>query len=145
MTFAGTAPLARLVYLPRMPKIVMVLRMLVRLLGIVQLVVGVAIWFGMSSGVALHSALGSLFVLVLWILALIALFALSSRLVALITLLWGGLVLWLGIAQTSLLPGGVHWAVRLAHLLVGIAAIGLGESLGKAVRLHWEVRRTNAA
>jgi uncharacterized membrane protein YkgB len=111
--------------------------MVARLLGVIQIVVGVCLWFGMLSGaVALHMALGSLFVLAMWIVAGIALFALPKRGVALFTLLWGGLVLWFGMAQTALLPGPSHWAVRLAHLLVGVAALGLIEALGGAVKRH---------
>ena len=125
---------------------IIVLQMLARLLGAAQILIGFAIWFGWApNAVVLHTALGSLFVLVLWIIAAIALFALSKRGVALFTLLWGALVLWLGMAQTTLLPGGVHWAVRLAHLLVGLAAMGLVESLGKAVKLHSRVNALSAS
>ena len=122
-----------------------ILRMLARLLGVIQIVVGLAIWFGISSTgiIAFHSAAGSLFVLVLWIVGVIALFVLPTRLVPLITLVWGGLVLWLGMAQVNLLVGGGHWAVRLAHLLVGLAALGLVESLGGGVRRHLAARAPN--
>jgi hypothetical protein len=119
---------------------IIVLQMLARLLGVTQILIGFAIWLGWApKAVVLHTALGSLFVLVVWIIGTIALFALSKRGVALFTLLWGALVLWLGMAQTTLLPGGLHWSVRLAHLLVGLAAMGLAESLGKAVKLHSRV------
>ena len=115
--------------------------MLARLLGVVQILLGLGLWLGWAPNVVmLHTALGSLFVLTVWIIGAIALFALSKRGVALFTLLWGALVLWLGMAQTTLLPGAGHWAVRVAHLLVGLAAMGLVESLGKAVKLHWRVR-----
>jgi hypothetical protein len=125
-----------------MRQTVTVLQMLARLLGAAQILIGFAMWFGWASNaVRIHTALGSLFVLVVWTVGAIALFTLSKRAVALITLLWGALVLWFGMAQTSLVPGGGHWAIRLAHLLVGLAAIGLVESLGKAVKLHWSARR----
>jgi hypothetical protein len=127
-----------------MQKTVTILLTVARLLGVVQILGGLAIWFGLTRAVAFHSAIGTAFVLALWIISLIALFALSSRGLPLMTLLWGGLVLWFGMAQISLLPGRAHWAVRLAHLLVGIAAIGLVETLGKAVKRHW-VARANAA
>lgn len=120
-----------------MTKTVAVLQMLVRLLGVVQILVGLAIWFGWAKpAVAFHSAIGSLFVLVVWIIAIIALFALSHRALPLITLLVAGLALWFGMAQTTLLVGSAHWAVRLAHLLVGLATLGLAESLSKAVKRH---------
>ena len=120
-----------------MTKTVVVLQMLVRLLGVVQILVGLAIWFGWAKpAVAFHSMVGSLFVLFVWIIAIIALFALSHRGLPLITLLVAGLALWFGMAQTTLLVGSAHWAVRLAHLLVGLATLGLAESLAKAVRRH---------
>lgn len=126
-----------------MQKTVKVMLMLARLLGAIQIVVGLAIWSGWSGRpVAIHSALGSLFVLIVWIVALIALFALSHRLVPLITLLVGGLLLWFGMAQTSLLVGSGHWAVRVAHLLIGLATLGLVEALAKAVRVHLAARET---
>jgi hypothetical protein len=120
-----------------MRKTMTILLMLARLLFVVQIVVGLCLWFGvLTQAVASHAALGSLFVLVAWIIAIIALFALSRRAVALITLLVGAIVLWFGMAQTSFLPGGMHWAVRVVHLLLGIATMGLVESLGKAVKIH---------
>jgi hypothetical protein len=120
-----------------MSKTIKALLMLARLLGLIQIVVGLAIWFGWKGTlVAFHSASGSLFVLVVWIVALFALFALSHRAVPLITLLVGGLLLWFGMAQTTLLVGPAHWAVRVAHLLIGLATLGLVEALAKAVRLH---------
>jgi hypothetical protein len=120
-----------------MQKTLTVLLLLGRLLGVVQIVVGVCLWFGLLAGaVAFHMAVGSLFVLVIWIIFLIALFALPSRGLPLFALLWGALVLWFGMAQTTLLVGSAHWAIRLAHLLVGLAAMGLMERLAKAVKRH---------
>jgi hypothetical protein len=114
------------------------LLMLGRLLGVVQILGGLAIWVWMRPwAVQAHMAIGSLFVLVMWIVGVIALFALSARGLALFTLLWGALVLWLGMAQVSLLPGTAHWVIRVLHLLVGLAALGLLERLGKALRVHW--------
>lgn len=120
-----------------MQKLVSIVTMLARLLGAVQILGGLAMWFGFATGaVAFHTAVGSLFVLLMWVVALIALFFLSKRAIPIFTLLWGGFVLWFGMAQTTLLVGSGHWVVRLAHLLVGVAAIGLVESLSKAMKAH---------
>src|SRR5258708_1603473 len=120
-----------------MSKTVAMFQMVARLLGVVQILVGLAIWFGWAtSAIAFHSIVGSLFVLVVWIIAIIALFALPRRALPLITLLVAGVALWFGMAQTTLLVGSAHWAVRLAHLLVGLATIGLAEAVGKAVKRH---------
>jgi hypothetical protein len=110
----------------------------------VQLITGFGIWFGWMPNVAsMHLGLGSFLALIVWMVALIALFALPKRGTALFTLLWGGLMLWLGMAQTGLLVGSLHWTVRVAHLLVGLAALGMVESLAKAVKLHWATRATS--
>jgi len=120
-----------------MTKTVGVVQVIARLLGVVQILVGLAIWFGWAtSAIAFHSAVGSLFVLVVWIIAIIALFALPRRALPLITLLVAGVALWFGMAQTTLLVGSAHWAVRFAHLLVGLATMGLAEALAKAVKQH---------
>jgi hypothetical protein len=127
----------------RMTKLVTVLQMIARLLGLVQIVLGVCVWIGYRAVVPLHAILGSLFVLDVWVIAVIALFALPRRTLALIVLLFGGVVLWFGMAQTTLLIGSAHWAVQLLHLLFGLALLGLAEALGKAVRVHKSAARVD--
>jgi hypothetical protein len=117
-----------------------VLLMLARVLGIEQMLTGFGLWFGGFSNRALHTGLGSLFVLVTWIIAVIALFALPKRGVALFALAWGALVLWFGMAQTTLLVGSAHWTVRIAHLLMAAATLGIIEALVKSVKLHVSAR-----
>jgi hypothetical protein len=119
-----------------MIKLVTVLLMLARLLGAILLVLGFCIWFNIAKPTAAHAALGSLFVLVMWVIAVIALFALPRRGLPLFALLLGALVMWFGMTQTTLLTGSMHWAVRVVHLLLGLAALGLTEALAKAVRIH---------
>ena len=120
-----------------MTKLVTILLMLARLLGVVLILLGAAIWLGFGKGItAFHAALGSLFVVDVWIVALIALFVLTSRLLPLLVLALGGVVVWFGVAQTTLLVGSAHWAIRLLHLLLGVSLLGLVEALGKAVRIH---------
>src|SRR4051812_30609308 len=77
-----------------MTRLTTILIMIARLLGVAQIVTGFAFWFGWMPNTAPHFGMGSLLVLVVWIIALIGLFALPKRGVPLITLLWGGLVLW---------------------------------------------------
>jgi hypothetical protein len=121
-----------------MRNLIKALLMLARLLVTVQIVLGLLIWFGNTISLRqVHIALGSLFVLDLWILGVIALFALSARGLSLLTLLMGGVIMWLGVAQTTLLVGPAHWAVRLVHLLLGVAAMGLVEPLTKALLAHY--------
>jgi len=39
-------------------------------------------------------------------------------------------------AQTTMMVGPMHWVIRVVHLLVGLAAIGMGERLTAAVKRH---------
>ena len=47
--------------------------------------------------------------------------------------LWGFIVLVLGMTQTQIFPGSAHWVVRVIHLLVGVGAIAQGERLARAI------------
>lgn len=129
-----------------MRNLVKALLMLARLLVAVQLILGLLIWFGQRISLTqLHIALGSIFVLDLWLLAVIALFALSARGFSLFTLLLGGVIMWLGVAQRTMLVGDLHWAVRLVHLLIGVSAMALVEPLSKALLTHYSDRATTNA
>ena len=117
-----------------MNTLVKVLLMLARLLFVIQLVLGVCIWFGVGGSLAsVHIMVGPLFVLDAWLIALIALFALPRRALPLLTLALGGAIVWFGIAQQGMLVGSMHWAVRLVHLLLGVSMMGLLEAQAKAV------------
>lgn len=123
-----------------MKKIATPLLMVARLLVALQVLLGLAIWFGVTAVTQVHVALGSLFVLDLWILGVVALFALPRRGLPLLTMLMGAVIMWLGAAQRTLLVGSAHWAVQVAHLLLGVSAMGLVEPLAKAVRRELSVR-----
>jgi hypothetical protein len=122
------------------------LLVLARLLVAVQVVLGLLIWFGNRISLRqIHIALGSLFVLDLWILGIVALFALSARGLSLLTLLMGGVIMWLGVAQTNLFIGPAHWVVRVVHLLLGVSAMGLVEPLTRALLAHYDTRGATRA
>src|SRR5919199_1069851 len=116
-----------------------VARMLVRACGVVVLVLGLLFWLGDAprSLVPIHMLLGIVLVLALWWLAYLAARAgVSKGLVATAAVI-GLLTAYLGAAQGSLLPDpSVHWIIQVLHLVLGMAAIGLGEALaGRAARL----------
>jgi hypothetical protein len=112
--------------------IVLIARSLISLLGIALVVLGVLFWTGHAlSLLPVHMALGGLFVISLWILAVIGLLAPGSRGFALLVLVWSLIVPALGVAQLSLMPGSGHWVIQAVHLLVGIIAMGLGHSLAR--------------
>src|SRR6202048_3297178 len=85
---------------------------LVRITGVLHLILGLLIWTEASlyaSLVNIHTLLGIVFVLSLWVLA-----AVSTRLgipvgMAVGVAVAGLVVLVLGMTQRSLLPGSLHW------------------------------------
>jgi hypothetical protein len=111
------------------------LQMTIRLDALVLLVLGVLFWTDNAlSLIPLHMLLGLLLVLLLWAMAGLA--ATRQAPIGLVAgaVVWGLITLWLGLTQTSLLPGSMHWIIEVLHLLVGIGAVGLAEALGARVR-----------
>ena len=96
----------------------------------VQVIVGIGFWTGhWTSLVNVHMAIGSLFVVALWVIAgIAAAHGRPGRLVA-FGFVWGVVVLALGMTQQSILVGDLHWIVRVLHLVVGIAAMPIAERL----------------
>jgi hypothetical protein len=113
----------------------LVLQMGIRLLAEVQLIVGLLFWSGNAlSYVPVHMLLGLLLVVFLWIVAVLAWRAGAPLGLAAVAVVWGLLTVWLGLNQFELLPGDLHWLVRVLHLLVGVGAVGLAEALGVRIR-----------
>jgi hypothetical protein len=78
-------------------------------------------------------ALGMLFVLALWVVAGAAARSRGADRLVVIGFLWGLLLPIVGIGQLYWLPGGWHWSVRVVHLLIGMAGMGIADRLGKRV------------
>jgi hypothetical protein len=105
-------------------------QMAVRVLGVVQIVLGILFWTGNALGlVDLHMLNGILIVLLLWALAGLA--AAARVPVGLVAgaVVWGLVVVVLGLNQESLLPGSAHVVIEVLHLLVGLVALGLADTL----------------
>src|SRR5260370_4136727 len=108
---------------------VVFLRWLIRLLAVVQLALGVLFWTGNAySFLQVHMLSGMLLVLALWIQAAIAARAGIGFGLPIVSFFCGILVVSLGMTQDSLLPGDLHWLVKVLHLLGGGAAGGPAES-----------------
>jgi hypothetical protein len=45
----------------------------------------------------------------------------------------------LGLTQTQLLPGSAHWLIQVLHLLVGLGAISLAETLGRQIQARQRI------
>ena len=117
-----------------------------RIAMVVQLLVGIALWTG--HGYALrnfHMAVGMLFVLLLWTIAIRA-FARRHRVpLAVFALVWGLVIPALGMMQQRLLIGDLHWIVRLLHLAVGVAAMPMAGLLSAPTPTSHHVSATRTA
>jgi hypothetical protein len=112
-----------------------VIRMLVRLLGLIMIVLGLLFWTGNALNlIGMHMLLGIMLVLLLWAQAILA--ARSGGRLGLVALAiaWGLIVVALGMTQNQLLPGDAHWVIKVLHLLVGMAAIGIAERLAESIQ-----------
>src|SRR5262245_46480710 len=109
-----------------MSKAIQITRGLVGLLGLTQLVLGVFFWAGhLQQLIPLHMVLGVAFVLGLWTIAILSWAAGGSRPLAVVALLWGLVIVAFGMTQAQILPGPYHWVIRVLHLAVGIAGMGM--------------------
>lgn len=117
-----------------MKYIVLIARSLISLFGIALVVLGILFWTGHAlSLLSLHTALGGLFVICMWVLAIIGFLAPGSRAFALIVLIWSLIVPALGVAQLRLMLGADHWVIQTTHLLVGLIAMGLSHALARRI------------
>jgi len=112
--------------------VILIARSLISLFGIALVVLGILFWTGHAlSLLPVHMALGGLFVLSMWVLAVLGFLAPGNRGFALLVLIWSLIVPALGVEQLSLLPGAGHWVIQVIHLLVGIIAMGLAHALAR--------------
>ena len=106
------------------------LQMGIRVVGVVQLALGLAFWTGNLLGlVDLHQLLGILLVLALWTMAVLAHRAGVPAAMVAAAVVYGLLVVVVGLTQRELLVGSAHWVIEVIHLLLGIGLLGLAETL----------------
>jgi hypothetical protein len=113
----------------------LVLQMLVRLCGLVLIVLGILFWTGNAGTlIPVHMLLGLVLVISLWALAFLAARAGAPIAQVVVAIVWGLVVPALGVTQDMLLTGDAHWVIQVLHLLVGLAAIGMAEGLGRRIK-----------
>ncbi len=118
-----------------MKRSILILQILVRVSGLIQIVLGLLFWTGNALGlIPVHIFFGSVLVLSLWTLAILAGRAgVQPGLVGL-ALVWGLITPILGLAQGQLLVNSSHWIIQVLHLLVGIGAMGQAENLARRIK-----------
>jgi len=108
-----------------------------RICVLLAVILGILFWIGIidASGTILsvHETLGLLVVVTLWIIGVMTLLRGHIGL-GIVALIWGALVLYVGLNQETILPGSSHWVIQAAHLLLGLGAGGLGESCARRYR-----------
>jgi hypothetical protein len=106
------------------------LLMFMRIAALVQVIVGIGLWTGhLYSLVNVHRTIGVLFVLALWSIAVIALVQRRGIGLAFFAVMWGVVVAAVGFTQHLLLPGDLHWIVRVLHLVIALASMPIAERL----------------
>ena len=96
----------------------------------VQVIVGIGFWTGHWYGlVNVHMAIGVLYVLAFWVIAGAAIAQKRATGLALFAILWGIVIAAFGMMQQRILPGDLHWIIRVLHLAIGIAALPIAERL----------------
>lgn len=112
-----------------------VVQMLIRLVWLTLLVLGVLFWSGKElTLIRTHMQLGVVFVLLLWVISSLALFARVGLALPVIAIVWGLIVAGYGMAMPQMLAGGNSWPIGVGHLLIGIIAIGFAEMLGARIK-----------
>lgn len=106
-----------------------------RITAVVQIVLGLLFWTGNALNlIPIHMLSGLILVLSLWILAILAALAGANRGFVVVAIIWGIIVPALGFTQAQILPGPAHWVIEVIHLVIGMAAIGMGERLARHIK-----------
>lgn len=102
-------------------------RALLGISGVALLLLGIAFWTGHALAlIPLHMILGGVLMLSLWILVAISFYMRVALRLGIVVVVWSLAVALLGMTHAHLLPGYGHWVIQVLHLLIGIAAMGLG-------------------
>ena len=113
----------------------MIFNWLIRITGLFQLIIGVIFWVNQNDNlVPFHLLVGVILVFSLWIMAFLAARAGVGMKLTALAFVWGLVVVILGVTQTQILPGNLHWLIEVLHLLLGLGAIGLGEGLSARIK-----------
>jgi hypothetical protein len=114
--------------------------MVLRVAVLFNLITGIIFWAGNADPLQIvHILFGILAVLSLWVLGILQGLRGGSFGLALATFVVGFLLVLVGLFQKNWLPEATnsnHWIIQVIHLVLGLAAIGLGEMVaGRYKRL----------
>lgn len=109
--------------------------LIIRITGVFQVLLGITFWTGNALQlIPIHMLVGAIFVLALWVLGIRAGLNGAGSGRAALVIGWGAVVLAFGMVQAQILPGPYHWIIRVLHLLVGLASMGLADRLSRRMK-----------
>ncbi len=111
--------------------------MVLRVAVLFNLITGIIFWTGNAAPLqVVHILLGIIAVLSLWTLGILQGMRGGSFGLALATFVVGFLLALVGLFQKNWLPepNANHWIIQVIHLVLGLAAIGLGERVAGLYR-----------
>ena len=107
-----------------------------RICYVVQIVLGILLWT--SNGDSLrgfHILLGIVIVLGLWATGIALVIRGGSPVLAAALIIYGIIVLYVGLNQEQWLPGTSHWIIQVLHLLLGLGTMALTEITRRRIRV----------
>jgi hypothetical protein len=118
-----------------MTRFTTIVQQLVRLLFVVQLVLGLCFWAGKITGlIPVHISLGMIFVLLLWILGVVGFMARIGAGLPLLLIVTGVVVAAVGMVQRSIMVGDQHWVIRVLHLVLVMITMPMAERLAARIK-----------
>jgi hypothetical protein len=124
-----------------MRKTALVTRWVIRLAGLTQIIMGLAFWSGRAlSLIPVHMIIGLLVAIGLCVVAVLASRTGARPAVVLFAIGLGLVLPAFGVVHVGMLPGSWHWVIRLMHLGLGLAALGLADRLAEHVLQHGGTR-----
>ena len=120
---------------PHMSKPMKMLLNGIRLLVVIQIVMGILIWMGKGAEqVNLHMALGMLLAVLVVSFAVMGKAAGAPKSLTWVTIMWAIVTIAVGVEQRRVLAGSSHWVLQLVHRLRGIGMAGQAERMARALK-----------
>jgi hypothetical protein len=111
---------------------VLATQIVARIVVVVLVVLGIIVWTGHGDSlIPVHIAIGLLLVVDLWVAVALGLRSGAPVGLAVLALVWSIGMPVFGLVQANLLPGDLHIAIEVLHVLVGFIAVGLVEALAR--------------
>lgn len=111
-----------------------ILNILIRVTGVATAILGMLFWFAhLGALIPVHIVLGTTLTIALLALAFVAARSGVPFPLVAVAIVWAIIMPALGMAQVRLLPGSLHWIIRVLHVAVGFAAIRIGWMLASRI------------